>query len=278
MIKKLIVFLLIFSSIEPKVLILDLGGEFVNPNKLGVASEIGLKYFLAYTLLDWKNPNIQKRLFDVLRTMETPQEKKIKRATAPDDTKLPAIMCYWQAGTLTGPEIIKLVNKQIEKLAKEDYFVSDREKILIKRTIRAMFDPEILARNVDPVPQGVKLLEKLAEERNPDGSRKHTLIAFSNWDALSFRIFERRYPDIFSYFDHVVISGEIGLIKPHRRAFQYLLDTYKLNPADCLLLDDQKVNEKAAKECGIKTLLVRHYDFAKLNKQLYKMGILTEKD
>jgi FMN phosphatase YigB (HAD superfamily) len=260
-----------------KILIWDFGGILFEPNKLGVANEIGLKNFISYMLLDWKNPNIEKRLFKVLEGIESnydPTKYKDQPGGSAEGTPLPPIMCEWQAGTKTGPEIIKLARKHIKDLYQRGYLTSERERVLLQRTVQTMFNPTVLARNVHPSSEGVKLLQECARIRNRDGSRKHQLIAFSNWDHLSFGEFYKRNKKVFNYFDHIVVSGEIKLIKPHREAFQYLIDKLRLNPRECILIDDQKVNAIGAKACGMKALLINGNDYDALRIKLKKYGIL----
>lgn len=256
-----------------KVIIWDLGGVLCDPNKFGVARDIGLSRFISYMILDRKNPNIQALLFKILSKIKVEQKKHFKYAETAEGMKLPDVMCLWQAGTIPGPEIIKIANQHIKKLDDMNYFNSKREKILIKRTINAMFNPEILAKNVSPIDKGMKLLKECAKIKNNDGTRKHTLIAFSNWDHLSFEIFYRNNKQLFKYFDAVIISGNIKLIKPHPKSFKYLIETLDLNPEECILLDDQKVNTKGARQCAMKTIHVKNYDFKSARKQLIEFGI-----
>lgn len=57
--------------------------------------------------------------------------------------------------------------------------------------------------------------------------------------------------DIMQYFDGAVISGDVGLIKPDKGIYEYLLNQYNLDPAQSLFIDDLKDNVTAAREMGI---------------------------
>jgi FMN phosphatase YigB (HAD superfamily) len=281
MLKKImaLVSLFIAFTTQSKVLIWDFGGILFEPDKLGVANEIGLHRFVSYMLLDWQNPNIEKALFTILEGIPSNFQYPVadwKPAGSAEGTSLPPIMCEWQAGTKTGAEIIQLAHKRIEKLSKEGYFHSNREEALLKATIQTMFNPHVLARNVYPVPEAVKLLKDCAAVRNSNGTRKHQLIAFSNWDHLSFESFYKRNQKVFNIFDDIVISGHIHRIKPYKDAFQYLIDTLHLNPQDCILIDDQQVNADGAKACGMKALVINGKDYDDLRIKLIKYGILSQ--
>ena len=138
-----------------------------------------------------------------------------------------------------------------------------------------MFDPYVLADNMDPIRPGIRLFRRCAHAANPDGTARNFLIALSNWDPASFDIFYDMNQSTLSHFDELVISGKTGLIKPRKAAYQDLIKRYKLNPKDCLVIDDQAVNLKAAKELGFETFLVRPGNYRELQRILTKNGAIS---
>lgn len=56
-------------------------------------------------------------------------------------------------------------------------------------------------------------------------------------------------------FDQVVVSSVVGMIKPSREIFQYVLDSNNLSTSDVVFIDDNPLNIKGAEELGIKTIL-----------------------
>ncbi len=65
---------------------------------------------------------------------------------------------------------------------------------------------------------------------------------------------------LLSYFDVVVISGEVGLAKPDSRFFEYLLNEAGCEPQEAVYVGDRVDNDIApAKSLGMKTILV-HLD------------------
>lgn len=273
MIKRVFLFLLLCSvwGVSARVLIWDFGGVIFNPDKWGVARTIGLKHFLAYAMLDFQNPNIQQSLFEFLETVER-ATIPYKRAGTAEGMALPHIMNCWQAGTIDGPEVIQLCHKRIKELSAKGYFRSEREEVLFRKTIEAMFDPETLARNVHPVKEAVELLRECAEAKNPDGTKKNINIGFSNWDAKSYDTFYQLNRDSFKYFDHIMISGHIKMIKPHKEAYVHLLETYKLDPRDCTMIDDQDIND--SRVAGIKSIQLKNGDYKKLRRRMRMLGYL----
>ena len=61
--------------------------------------------------------------------------------------------------------------------------------------------------------------------------------------------------DVMTYFDGAVISGDIQMIKPHKKIYEYILKKYNLDPAQSLFIDDLPHNVAAARECGIESIL-----------------------
>jgi putative hydrolase of the HAD superfamily len=67
----------------------------------------------------------------------------------------------------------------------------------------------------------------------------------------------------FSYFgeaDGIVISSEVKMIKPEPGIYQYLIDTYELNPEETVFLDDRADNIAVAESFGIHGIVFKDYE------------------
>lgn len=53
------------------------------------------------------------------------------------------------------------------------------------------------------------------------------------------------------WFDGVVVSSDIKMIKPEPYIYQYILTHYQLNPEECFFIDDREDNVAAARDAGI---------------------------
>ena len=60
---------------------------------------------------------------------------------------------------------------------------------------------------------------------------------------------------VFDLFDGKIFSAKIGLVKPSRDIFQYLLDKYDISAEETVFIDDSIKNIKGAKEAGINAFL-----------------------
>ena len=63
---------------------------------------------------------------------------------------------------------------------------------------------------------------------------------------------EYKFP-IFSYFDGIVYSAPIKMVKPNAEIYEYILKKYSLVPEECLFVDDIKENLAGAARFNIKT-------------------------
>ena len=99
----------------------------------------------------------------------------------------------------------------------------------------------------------------------------YALYGLSNWPAEKFALVRRIYP-FFAYFDDIVISGEVGLVKPDRAIFELLLERIGRPAGECLLIDDHDRNILAARELGFQT--IQFQSPQQLEAELRSRGIL----
>ena len=81
----------------------------------------------------------------------------------------------------------------------------------------------------------------------------------TNWSMETFPEARRRM-SILQMIDHYVVSAAERLVKPDRRLFQVLLGRYKLKAEDCIFVDDNEANVKAACDMGMEGILFRGAD------------------
>jgi 2-haloacid dehalogenase len=121
--------------------------------------------------------------------------------------------------------------------------------------------PEMLA---GPIEGTVALLPQL----RAGGAR---LYALSNWSAETFPIALRRFPFL-DWFDGIVISGDVGAVKPDARIFEHLVARYAIEPGRAVFIDDSAVNVEAAGRLGFVAL--QFVDAPSLRHDLEELGLL----
>ena len=57
-----------------------------------------------------------------------------------------------------------------------------------------------------------------------------------------------------SYFDSLYLSYKLGVMKPNKKIFKYIIDNEKIQPSESLFIDDGERNINAARLLGFKTL------------------------
>ena len=80
-----------------------------------------------------------------------------------------------------------------------------------------------------------------------------------------------REHDLEKYFDEIVISSEVGLIKPNAEIFQLILTRLDVAPHEAIFIDDNENNTKGAEAVGIKSVLFT--DSANLMNSLKELHI-----
>ena len=93
----------------------------------------------------------------------------------------------------------------------------------------------------------------------------------SNWSAETFPQQRERFPFL-ALLDGLVISGDVGVIKPDPRIFRILLERYAIAPETAVFVDDVARNAVAASALGIHGIHFRSP--AQLRSELVALGLL----
>jgi 2-haloacid dehalogenase len=88
----------------------------------------------------------------------------------------------------------------------------------------------------------IEILKQLKQAGYP-------LYGLSNWSAETYPLAKEKY-DFFDLFDDIVLSGEVGHIKPDPEIFRILLDKIGRPARECLFIDDSLHNIRQAEKMG----------------------------
>jgi 2-haloacid dehalogenase len=132
-----------------------------------------------------------------------------------------------------------------------------------RELIEAFHDrwPEMLA---GPIEGTVDLLSQLRKT-------SLRLYALSNWSAETFPVAQRQFPFL-DWFDGIVISGDVGSLKPDARIFEHLAARYAIDPGTAVFIDDSPANVEAARRLGFVAL--RFVDAEVLRRDLERLGVI----
>lgn len=110
----------------------------------------------------------------------------------------------------------------------------------------------------------VRLLAELKQQGFP-------LYGLSNWSAETFPRIRHQHP-FFDWFDAILLSGEVQMVKPDRRIFELLLEKIGRAAEACLYIDDSEANIAAADQLGFQTIWFKSPE--QLQSELIQRGLL----
>lgn len=113
-------------------------------------------------------------------------------------------------------------------------------------------------------------IQPVVEIVNKLHNQGHALYALSNWSAEKFYLVRHQFP-FMSVFKDIVLSGEVGLLKPDRRIFEILLQRVGRPAGECVFIDDAQANVMAAQEMGM--LAVQYTNPPELAAALDDLGV-----
>lgn len=117
-----------------------------------------------------------------------------------------------------------------------------------------------------PISESIKILESLHNHGYP-------LYALTNFAAETFFTYIRHNPRyaFLNYFKDIVVSGTERVIKPEIEIYQILLTRNKLDPKNCIYIDDNQINLLPAQKLGMAVILFTSPQ--QLKEQLTLLGV-----
>lgn len=122
--------------------------------------------------------------------------------------------------------------------------------------------PETLGGPIQPT------VDVLAELRET-GVR---LLALTNWSAETFVHAPPRFPFL-AWFEAVLVSGEVRLVKPDPAIYRLLIERHGLEPDRTVYVDDSAANVAAAAALHFRA--IQFTDAERLRRQLIELGLLA---
>ena len=109
---------------------------------------------------------------------------------------------------------------------------------------------------LDFPPERIQLLKQLR--------KRYRTFLFSNTNALHLAALQQTFSKTFGpgtsledHFEKTYYSHVMGMRKPDRASFEYILKENKLDPAETMFVDDAIVNVEGAEQAGLRGLFLR---------------------
>jgi 2-haloacid dehalogenase len=117
-----------------------------------------------------------------------------------------------------------------------------------------------------PILPSIEILGALKQAGYP-------LYGLSNWSAEKFSLVRPVY-EFFDWFEMIMVSGEVNLVKPDPRIFSLFLEKAGLRAHDCIYIDDSFRNIETAQRMDFHTIWFQ--SAGQLRADLENLGIALE--
>lgn len=277
--KKLVLLTCLFTTAlqaEIRHIIWDAGFTLTAVDKKRMAFEMLKSPKTVWAMLRYGATPARMRqwMFDVLmqyngpQPAETPERKHLKDEQG---TALPQFMAYtWFCTQKSTEEILELINQAVGQWD-PGYLVPIAKRDLVRTMMHIAFGK--LGNNTKAIPAAVALVKKYQKE----GFKQYIL---SNFSREEFEIMQKTpvNQELFSFIpnEHIVTSGHCGFAKPHYAIFEYFLEKYHVQPHECVFIDDQIENVRAARACGIHAIHLQKGNYLQVQEELDDMLCLSE--
>jgi 2-haloacid dehalogenase len=99
----------------------------------------------------------------------------------------------------------------------------------------------------------------------------YSLYGLSNWSAETFPTVRHQF-EFFNLLDDIILSGEVGQIKPHPEIYEIALERIGRPATECLFIDDSLANIEQARKMGF--IVVHFQSPAQLEQELVALQLL----
>ena len=118
-----------------------------------------------------------------------------------------------------------------------------------------------------PIAGSVEIVSDLRDRGTP-------LYGLTNFSAETYASTFERF-EFLRWFRGILVSGEVGLIKPDPRIFELLIQQFAIDPRRTVYIDDVEANVVAARPFGIHAI---HFTTAaSLRAELVALGLLPSR-
>jgi glucose-1-phosphatase len=102
-------------------------------------------------------------------------------------------------------------------------------------------------------------------------SRGYTLLLGSNTNVLHATQYRRQFARTIDLFDHLILSYEVGCLKPDARFYRAAVAAAGVPAASCVFIDDLLENVEGARKAGLNGL--QYVDTPSLIAGLQQLGV-----
>jgi putative hydrolase of the HAD superfamily len=90
-------------------------------------------------------------------------------------------------------------------------------------------------------------------------NQKYSLFILSNTDEIHFPYIWNNFPELHFFQDRLLLSYQLGTVKPNPQIYQIACQKYHLNPKTSIFIDDKAENIISACELGFRGIIHKNY-------------------
>ncbi len=257
----------ITQSSKNVAIIFDLGGVLIQTNKRSALWQLGPRTVFSYFIRNRSISRMHEQFYAALNRIDHTQGNQYG-AKDPDGNDLPHIIAEWLKGNQPNAQIMITIEREIKN--HPEWFSTKQEQQLVTSIANLILKPENFIQACQTIPEMIHLVRQCKQ-------KGYQLYILSNWDAESFELLSKKYPDLFNLFDNVIISGHVHKIKPDPEMFALVTKNIPAN--SCIFIDDQPENIEAAQRAGMhgilatpkRALLSKTPDVQKIKTELMRL-------
>ncbi|MCK4312302.1 MAG: HAD family phosphatase [Candidatus Cloacimonetes bacterium] len=100
-------------------------------------------------------------------------------------------------------------------------------------------------------------------------SGKYNVYIFSNTDEIHFPYIWEKYTSLHFFENNLMLSYKLNAVKPEIEIYLNAMKKFKLEPSECLLIDDRPININTAESIGMKGIM--HTSYKETKEKLCKI-------
>lgn len=246
------------------VFLFDLGGVCLSKSTFSTLCQVGL-----YNLVGFYSPfGMESKLFSLLHAVQPVNGDH--PGAYHGALLMPQVMCDFLTGTKSSSEIQELLETFAQTKKCRKLFNTKHERDLIVKIAKVIFDPVPFSKVFDIDKHTLKAIKYIRKQ-----SSDHRLYVISNWDKESFDLVKARFPELFDLFDGIIISAEVGCMKPGKEIFAHLFEQFNVDHKNDFIIyvDDEISNIEGASRAFPTITPILFKDGRKLKKALKALGI-----
>lgn len=130
-----------------------------------------------------------------------------------------------------------------------DQGIKSQEDVINNVALRSGLNTVTVKYSIDEMKKSLDTIEKSAVLLRELSEHGFGLFCLSNMSHDTYNHLKGR--EFFKYFDDIIISADVKMIKPDIQIFEYALDRFKLKASETVFIDDSEPNIIAAQSLNI---------------------------